>query len=319
MTPNATQIEPLLRIFRSTPRFLLSSHARPDGDAVGSVLALGQILEQLGCQVDLVLADPVPLIYRSLPGVERIRQTLDGAASLPGILLECDSIARTGLVGWTGETLINIDHHASGRPFGTWNWIDPTACAVGAMIYQIALAAGAEITPEIATCLYTAILSDTGAFTYDGTNASTFALAHDLAISGAHPGQIARDVYFSSPESKVRLLGTALSRMRREGPIAWSWVTLDDLHSASAEVEDCEGVVNHLIGVTGVEAAVFLREAPEADRYRLSIRSKGVLDVAKVAELFGGGGHRTASGCTLVGPLEDAAERIVTQLRKALC
>jgi len=107
--------------------------------------------------------------------------------------------------------------------------------------------------------------------------------------------------------------------MRREGPIAWSWVTLDDIESVSAEVEDCEGVVNYLIGVTGVEAAVFLREAPEADRYRLSIRSKGVLDVAKVAEFFGGGGHRTASGCTLHGPIEDAADRIVTQLRKALC
>jgi len=319
MTKNAALIAPLLQVFRSTPRFLLSSHARPDGDAIGSMLALACILEHIGCEVDLVLADPVPLIYRSLPGVERIRHTHDAASDLPCILLECDSTERSGLSGLSGRPLINIDHHASGRPFGTWNWIDPTACAVGAMIYEIAVSAGAEITPAIATCLYTAILSDTGAFTYDGTDAGTFALAHALTVSGAHPGQIARDVFFSSPESKVRLLGTALSRMRREGPIAWSWVTLDDIESVSAEVEDCEGVVNYLIGVTGVEAAVFLREAPEADRYRLSIRSKGVLDVAKVAEFFGGGGHRTASGCTLQGPIEDAADRIVTQLRKALC
>ncbi len=187
------------------------------------------------------------------------------------------------------------------------------------MVYEIGKASGAEITPAIATCLYTAILSDTGAFTYGGTNADTFALAHELTLSGAKPGEIARDIYFSSPESKVRLLGTALSRMRREGPIAWSWVTVGDLENACAEAEDCEGVINHLIGVTGVEAAVFLREVPDSDRYRLSIRSKGEIDVAKVAEFFGGGGHRTASGCTLTGPLEDAASRVVSQLREALC
>jgi len=319
MTPHAALIDSLLQAFRSTPRFLLTSHARPDGDAVGSVLALAGILEQIGCEVDIVLADPVPLIYRSLPGVERIHQDFSVPAEIPCILLECDSIDRTGIAGLNGRLLINIDHHASGRPFGALNWIDPGACAVGAMIYQIAQASGATITPAIATCLYTAILSDTGAFTYDGTDAATFALARDLTVSGAQPGQIARDIYFSSPESKIRLLGAALSRMRREGQIAWSWITLQDLDEASAEVEDCEGVINHLIGVTGVEAAVFLREIPDSNRYRLSIRSKGTLDVAKVAEHFGGGGHRTASGCTLSGPLEDAADRIVAQLREALC
>lgn len=319
MTPNALLIEPLLQVFRSTPRFLLTSHARPDGDAVGSVLALAAILQQIGCEVDIVLADPVPLIYGSLPGVDRIRHTSHVPSQTPCILLECDGIERTGLTGLGHRLLINIDHHASGRPFGALNWIDPHACAVGAMIYEIAQASEVVITPAIATCLYTAILSDTGSFTYGGTNAGTFALAHDLAVSGAHPGQIARDLYFSSPEGKVRLLGTALSRMKREGAIAWSWVTVNDLQHASAEVEDCEGVVNHLIGVTGVEVAAFLREVPDSDRYRLSLRSKGTLDVAKVAEHFGGGGHRTASGCTLQGPLENATDRIVAQLRKALC
>ncbi len=319
MTSNAALIEPLLQVFRSTPRFLLTSHARPDGDAVGSVLALAGILEQFGCEVDIVLADPVPLIYQSLPGVHRIRQASTVVPEFPCILLECDSIERTGLIGLADAFLINIDHHASGRAFGALNWIDPTACAVGAMIYAIAQSSAVEITPAMATCLYTAILSDTGSFTYDGTNAGTFALAHDLTVSGAQPGQIARDIYFSSPEGKVRLLGAALSRMRREDRIAWSWITLEDMQKASAEIEDCEGVVNHLIGVSGVEAAVFLREVEDADRYRLSLRSKGSLDVAKVAEHFGGGGHRTASGCTLQGPLEDAANRVVAQLRKALC
>jgi phosphoesterase RecJ-like protein len=171
----------------------------------------------------------------------------------------------------------------------------------------------------MATCLYTAILSDTGSFTYSSTNAETFALAHDLTARGANPSQIARDVYFSNPASKIRLLGTALSNLRTEGPLAWTWVTNHDMDTVGAEAEDCEGVVNYLISIDGVESAVFLRELPSASQFRLSIRSKGKIDVAQVAETFGGGGHRSASGCTLDGPLDIATDRILAQLRTGLC
>jgi phosphoesterase RecJ-like protein len=171
----------------------------------------------------------------------------------------------------------------------------------------------------MATCLYAAILSDTGSFTYSSTTADTFALAHDLAARGANPSQIARDLYFSNPESKIRLLGTALSNLQTEGPLAWSWVTTNDMDRAGAGAEDCEGVVNYLISIAGVESAVFLRELPSTDQYRLSIRSKGKVNVAQIAENFGGGGHRSASGCTLDGPLDEATERILSQLRTELC
>ena len=199
------------------------------------------------------------------------------------------------------------------------NWIDEDACAVAAMVYRIAIAARVQITPSMATCLYTAILSDTGSFTYSSTNAETFAIAHDLAARGANPSQIARDLYFSNPESKIRLLGTALSNLRTDGPLAWSWVTTHDMDRAGAGAEDCEGVVNYLISIAGVESAVFLRELPSVDQYRLSIRSKGKVNVAQIAENFGGGGHRSASGCTLDGPLTVATERILSQLRMELC
>jgi bifunctional oligoribonuclease and PAP phosphatase NrnA len=318
-----SQIAALLAVFRSHRRFLLTSHARPDGDAIGSVLALAEILDQLGCKVDIVLADPVPFIYRTLPNLHRIHHTasasdVDPDLTTPAILLECDGIARTGLLGLENRPLINIDHHASGRPFASVNWIDEHACAVAAMIYRIALAAEVKITPSLATCLYTAILSDTGSFTYSSTSAGTFALVHDLATCGANPSQIARDIYFSNTASKIKLLGTALSHLQCEGPIAWTWVTSDDMNSAGADAEDCEGVVNYLISIAGIESAVFLREVPDASQFRLSIRSKGKLDVSQVAEHFGGGGHRSASGCTLDGPLEAAIERILTQLRIGL-
>jgi phosphoesterase RecJ-like protein len=317
-------IAALLAFFRSHRRLLLTSHARPDGDAIGSVLALAEVLDQLGCKADVVLVDSIPYIYRTLPNLQRIHHTasandVDPDPNTPAILLECDGIARTGLLGLEGRTLINIDHHASGRLFGSVNWIDEHACAVAAMVYRIAIAAKVEITPSIATCLYTAIVSDTGAFTYSSTTADTFALAHDLATKGANPSQIARDLYFSNPASKLHLLGTALSHLQCEGPIAWAWVTSEEMVRAGASAEDCEGVVNYLISIAGIEAAVFLREVADASQFRLSIRSKGKLDVSRVAEHFGGGGHRSASGCTLDGPLNVAIEHILTELRTGLC
>jgi phosphoesterase RecJ-like protein len=318
-----THIAALLDAFRAHKRLLITSHARPDGDAVGSVLALAEILDQMGCEAIVVLADPVPFVYRTLPNLDRIRHAssaneVDPDVTTPVVVLECDGIARTGLLGLESRPLINIDHHASGRPFGMINWIDEHACAVAAMIYRLALAAGAEITPSMATCLYAAILSDTGGFTYASTDADTFALVHDLARRGASPGQIARDVYFSNPASKIRLLGAALSNLQCDGELAWSWVTSEEMDRVGAEAEDCEGVVNYLISIAGVESAVFLREVADASQFRLSIRSKGRLDVAQVAEYFGGGGHRSASGCTLDGPLGVATERILTQLRTGL-
>src|ERR1700692_1218352 len=154
-----SQIAALLAAFRAHPRFLLTSHARPDGDAIGSTLALAEVLDQLGCKVDIILADPIPSTYRALPHLDRIHHTpsandTDPAQNPPPILLECDGIARTGLLGLESRTLINIDHHASGRPFASINWIDEAARAVAAMVYRIAVAAKVDITPSMATCLY---------------------------------------------------------------------------------------------------------------------------------------------------------------------
>lgn len=317
------QIAALLDCFQQHPHFIVTSHARPDGDAVGSVLALGELLHQLGRTTDLILADTIPAIYRTLPGIERIRHAAAIPAALnasapPVIILECDCIERTGLTGFENHVLINIDHHASGRNYAALNWIDPEACAVAAMVYRLAVAApGARITPSMATCLYTSILSDTGTFTYPGTTSETFALAHDLTLKGANPARIARDIYFSHRLSKMRLLGAALANLQYSGSLAWTWVTNQDLALSSADAEDCEGVINYLIAIDGAEAAAFLRETPEG-QFRLSIRSKGKINVASVAEALGGGGHRNASGCTLNGPLTHAVECVLTQLRTQL-
>jgi len=316
------KVQTILAAIEGAESVLVSSHARPDGDAIGSMLACGMMLEQLGKQVKMVLSDRVPLLYRWLPcadqiaHIERIEDRYDLV-----ILLECDSIERSRLTfdpqRRTPGVLVNIDHHASGRPFATINWIDPQASAVAEMVFDLAVAAGVRITPEMATCLYTAVLTDTGSFCYEGTDGSTFRLAAALAQLGAQPAQIAQQVYFSNPMSKMVLLGAALSTLRRDGRIAWLWVTDEDMQRSSAAEEDCEGIVNYAIAIAGVDVAVLLRELPD-HRVRLSMRSKGIVDVAAVAEAFGGGGHSNASGCTLPGPLETATSSIVSRLRTLL-
>lgn len=307
----------VLRQIEQRRRFLLTSHARPDGDAIGSALACAQILRQLGKDAEVVLHDPVPRIYQLLPFADRVVQAdrVNGHYEA-AILLECDSIQRTRLEGLENQFLISIDHHASGRPFAHVNWIDPHATATAELVHQLAKAAGVKISREIATCLYTALLTDTGSFMFKGTNEQTFALARELVLAGADPAQCAQNVYFAHSTAKMRLLGAALSNLHREGPLAWIWVTRDQMERSLAKEEDCEGIVNYALSIQDVEVAAFFRETSDG-RYRVSLRSKGKLNVAEIAERFGGGGHECASGCSIDGPLSIAVSKVMREIRPA--
>ncbi len=314
----ADPIAAILKVLRRGNRFLICSHTRPDGDAIGSMLALGMILKQMGKRADLIMADRVPTLYRWLPGADTIRTTMrvDGSYDA-AILLECDGVERTRLRGLEKFCLINIDHHISGRPFADLNWIEHDAVSVGKMVYRLGRAAGATLTPELANCLYTTVLTDTGGFLYGAVRESTFALARDLVRAGADPIAIAQEIYFSAPASKLLILGAALRNLKREGRIAWLWVTHQDMMRTCAAEEDCEGIVNIALGMADIETTVFLRELPEG-RVRLSLRSKGEVNVADIAARLGGGGHENASGCTVDGPLSRALEEILALLRGAL-
>ena len=305
----------VLKQIEQRKRFVLTSHARPDGDAVGSTLACCQILHALGKNADIVLHDGVPRIYQPLPfantvvKADRVNGNYDAA-----IILECDSIQRTRLQGLEQQFLINIDHHLSGRKFAHINWIDPKAVATAEMVYRLAREAGVTISPTIATCLYTAVLTDTGSFMFQGTNEHTFQLARELVLAGADPAQCARNVYFGHSAAKMRLLGAALSNLHCEGKLAWISVSHEQLEQCQARDEDCEGLVNYALSIQDVEVAAFFRELPDG-RYRVSMRSKGALNVAAVAERFGGGGHECASGFSVEGPLSDAVASVLGQLR----
>ena len=305
----------VLKHIEQRSRFVLTSHARPDGDAIGSALACGQILRAMGKEAEVVLHDGVPRIYRPLPFADKVVQAerVNGNYEA-AIILECDSIQRTRLQGLEERFLISIDHHVSGRPFAHVNWIDPKAVATAEMVYRLAREAGVKISPEIATCLYTAVLTDTGSFMFEGINEHTFALARELVLAGADPARCARSVYFGHSTAKMRLLGAALSNLHREGRLAWISVSQEQMESCHAKEEDCEGLVNYALSIQDVEVAVFFRELP-GGRFRVSLRSKGDLNVAAVAERFGGGGHQCASGCSVDGPLSVATARVLAELR----
>jgi bifunctional oligoribonuclease and PAP phosphatase NrnA len=318
---NRSQIEPIraiLEVLRRGQRFLVCSHTRPDGDAIGSALTLGMILSHMGKCADIVTADSVPGIYRELPGADSIRTaTRVHGAYDAAIVLECDSVERTRLRGLEKLFLINIDHHVSGRPFAQVNWVEPDAVSVGEMVYRLGRAAGVPLTAQMARCIYVTVLTDTGGFLYGAVRESTFALAHELVQAGADPIAIAQQVYFSAPIAKLLILGAALRNLQRDGRIAWLWVTHQDMVRTCAAEEDCEGIVNIALGIADIEAVVFIRELPDG-QVRASLRSKGEVNVAAIAQQLGGGGHENAAGCTLDGPLNRALDQALAQLRGAM-
>src|SRR5512146_2522309 len=305
----------VLRNIEQRNRFVLTSHVRPDGDAIGSVLACSMMLRKMGKQADVVMADAVPIIYRPLPWADSViqAQRINGGYEA-AIVLECDSLERTRLAGLEQQFLINLDHHATAQKFAHVNWIEPDACAVAELVFKLARQAGVPICKDMATCLYTAVMTDTGACSFVGTDERTFALAKELVACGADPVRIAQAVYYSQPVAKMRLLGAALSGLHRDGNLVWMAVSRDQMERCEASDGDTEGLVNYALSIAGVEVAVFFREQADG-RYRVSLRSKGTLKVDRVAEHFGGGGHTCASGFNIEGPLSCASERVLAQLR----
>jgi phosphoesterase RecJ-like protein len=215
--------------------------------------------------------------------------------------------------------VVNIDHHSTTLPFGDINWIDATAAAVGEMIYNLCKALGLEVTKEIAECIYTALLTDTGSFHFSNTTERTLKIASELVRRGVEPARISQALFYSYPFSKIKLLGLVLSGIERDESGRIAWVTMDraTMYEADASEEDSDGIVNHALSGGEIDAVAFFKEISPGV-YRVSLRSKGKNNVAKVAESFGGGGHRNAAGCRIEGDFEDVKRRVIEGLQSAL-
>jgi bifunctional oligoribonuclease and PAP phosphatase NrnA len=310
----------VVELIETKHRFMITAHVRPDGDSLGSSLALYWILVALGKDPVVIMRDRVPAQYRTLPGADdvqvmpEITEMFDGA-----FVIECSDIDRPGLVGLEKQNVVNIDHHSTTALFGNINWIDATASAVGEMIYNLCKAVGVTPTKEIATCTYTALLTDTGSFQFSNTTERTFKIASELVKRGVEPAQVSQALFFSYPFSKIKLLGLALSTLERDesGQIAWIRVTKDAMELAGASEEDADGIVNYALSIGDVKATAFFKEL-DAGNWRISLRSKNKINVARVAERFGGGGHKNAAGCSATGEYADVSRRVIGDLRDAV-
>ena len=312
--------EEIVRFTHAQHRFAVTSHARPDGDSIGSQLAWAMALEELGKKVTVVNADRCPRPYTKLPGSDRIRvePRLEGAYD--GVfVLECNDLARTGVANLDRYTIINIDHHPKAQPFGDLNWLDSTAAAVGEMIYRLIQKLGLALSAEMAINLYAAILTDTGSFQFSNTRAHTFTIVSELVAAGADPGRLAELIYQSQPLGKVQLLARLLSGLKLDPSQSIAWITLTQkmLAETGTSLQDTEGLVNHPLSIEGVALVAFFREE-DSGLYRVSLRSKGELDVGEVASRFGGGGHRNAAGLSVEGTPEEVERRVVAELRRLI-
>ena len=315
--------EPIAEICRAIlqrQRFVITSHARPDGDAIGSQVAMAYALRQLGKEVQMVDADPPPPQFAEFPGVGdiRISATIDGPFDA-AIVMECGDLSRTGVGGLDKYFIINIDHHPGNKSFGAINWFDPGAAACSEMVFDVIEALGVKLTPEIATHIYVAILTDTGGFHFSHITPRTFEICRRCTEAGAEPQAIARAVYDSGTMGRLRLMGAVLHNLEFEagGRAALAALTLTLLQETGATQEDSEGLINIPLNVKDIQAVAFLKEIA-TDTFRVSLRSKGSVDVNRVAGNFGGGGHRNAAGCTLSGPYATVRAKLVTELKQAL-
>lgn len=317
--------EDLLKKIRLGNRFLLTSHVNPDGDAIGSELGLARLLRSMGKGAVVWNRDPTPTIYRPLPGSDRVHNGEEPPAGFPDrfdaiVVLECPSPDRTGLEQHlSARPVINIDHHLGNQLYGSVNWVDSAAPAVGEMIYRLAQGLKLTLDPETASCLYLTLVTDTGGFRFSNATPAAFEAAAALVRDGAHPEQVSQWLYESQPLPVVRLIGEMLQTLaiHEDGRIATARLTPEMFDRVGAAPGDSEGLIDVPRSIAGVEAVALLRQR-EDGTHKVSLRSRGEVDVEKIARHHGGGGHRNAAGFVLEGDGEEARQKVAGALADAL-
>jgi phosphoesterase RecJ-like protein len=306
--------------------FLITSHINPEGDSLGSQLALAGLLRSLGKGFAIVNNNKVPDHYRFLPGADMIQDKVDinGEGFDAAIVLDCPNLKRTGRVkGMVKKAgyIINMDHHVSNENFGDLNWVAKDASSTGEMIYMLYKALGSGITREIALSLYISILTDTGSFNYNNTSSVTHEIISELMGYGIEPYNVAESVYGNKTLRAMKLLGKTLLglKLAADGKIAYASVRRADFRRTKTAPHDCEDFVNFARSIKGVYVALFFREdTKKRNQFHVSFRSRKKVDVNRVASHFGGGGHAAASGCVLKGSFESVRARVLKRVRDEL-
>ena len=310
-------INKILKIIRENRTFFISSHMRPDGDSIGAQLALGSLLQRLGKDVYIANRDPVPAVYQFLPHssdihvAEKVERNFDVA-----FILDCSDLQRIGnIIDLKNRvrTVINMDHHPDCELFGDYNYVQPQASSVAEELYDLFKQSHWEIIEEEVLALYVGMLTDTGRFQEANTTPRCHEIVAELIKKGISPQVVSQKVYESRSGPGLRLLSLTLGTLEitAGGKIAHLSITQEMYKKTGAREEDTEGFVNFARDVEGVEAGILFRETDVGDQFRVSFRSKGRIDVSKIARLFGGGGHRNAAGCTIQGTMEEVKRRML--------
>ena len=316
----APELRAIVDLIRTRRRFAVSSHSRPDGDSIGSELAMAYALRAVGKQVRVVNSDAAPPPLMAFPGVpdieiaDRIEGDVDAA-----IVMECSELARTGVAGLERFFVINIDHHPGNTGYGQINWFDQAAAACGEMVFDLIRALDVPLSVDIATHVYLAILTDTGSFHYSSISPRTFEICGETLEAGVDPVLVARRVYDSNNVGRLRLFGSVLSAMQLDpaGRMAILYLDHEMARRAGATYDDTEGLFNLPLTVKEIQAVVFFKQA-EGDHYRVSMRSKGNTDIGSIAKQFGGGGHKNAAGCTVTGDIAALQKLFVEKVERAI-
>ncbi len=311
----------IARALSESGKFLVTSHTNPDGDAIASLLAMGHLLELLGKSAVLYNPDEVPSNYRHLPGADGIQKEPGEGPYDATVVLDCSELSRVGPLPAPDRLgkIIGIDHHLTVEPLGDVYYLDPGASSIGEMIARILEHLPVEIDLTLATCIYCSILSDTGSFRYSNTSPEALRTAATMVARGVSPWEMARKVYESQPRERLLMLASVLPTLHldRTGRYASILVTREMFEASGASADMIDGFINYPRRIEGVEVSIQFREV-DSDSYKISFRSRGNVNVAAIAEQFGGGGHANAAGCTVSGNFEEVRTRIYQAVETTL-
>ena len=322
-------MDPIIQQLKNSKNVLLASHTNPDGDAIGSLIAMGLCLDAINKKTTLFNESAIPAVYRFLPCVDKVVGRLDPSISYDtAVVLDCGDLDRIGSAADTVcrlPAVINIDHHTTNKGFGHYQQIDTDACATAEIIYDIIKTLNVVITNSIATAIYTGILTDTGSFRFSNTNQTAFAICEEMVACGVNPYKIAQHVYGTYSLGRIKLLNLALDSIEisKNGKLSMMTLTRSMLDETGTQAQDADGLINYARGIEDIKVAVLIQEhengkemAPIPNHYHVSLRSDGTVDVGGIAASFGGGGHFSAAGFNIEATLFDLKNRIFTLAEK---
>ena len=316
-------VDQIISVLKEARTVCIVGHIRPDGDCIGSELGLAMALENAGKEVTVWNEDVVPDKLRFLDPNRRVKKPTSGGEFDVVVATDCAAFERLGRCAdhiGARKSFINIDHHASNTKYADLNWVSPREPSTGELIFDLCQWAGWKITEPIANCLFTAVSTDTGSFQYPSTTPDTLVTAAHLVERGADLGRICQEVYQSFPLSRIKLLRHVYSKFRltHGDRTAYFWLRQRDYTRAGARTEESEGLIDHIRAIEGVEVALVFEEAGE-DLTRVSWRSKNSrIDVAAIAQRFGGGGHKAAAGARISGRPLGVQRRVLSSVKQAL-